>query len=686
MDCAVKFEKEVAAIPGVTRAELNFGASKITVEGIYDPAAISRIGSRHSITALTGDQQGTVNVPVWKKHNKMLTCCLSGVAVLTGWILMTAGASHDVVVTMYLIAMITGGFALAKKGFFSICRADFDINVLMTIAVVGAVLIGQWSEGAVVAFLFSVSESLESYTMDKARRSIKELMNIAPREATVRRKCGQTLLPVDQILVGDILIIKPGEKIAMDGKIINGSTSVNQAAITGESLPVEKETGNEVFAGTINEEGAIEVVVTKLVNDTTIARIIHMVEDAQAQKAPSQKFIDRFAAVYTPVVIALAATVMLVPPMAFGLPWGPWIYRGLTLLVVSCPCALVISTPVALVTAIGNAARNGVLIKGGVYLEEAGKLSVMAFDKTGTLTLGKPVVTDVIPLGITAENQVLSLAAGIELFSEHPLAKAIVKKAEDEKVSPTEVENFSALKGKGATAILGERQYFIGSPRLFAELKADTAETAKIVAGLQLEGKTAMMLGTAAEVLGIIAVADKVRDSSKTALTGLKQAGLQKAVMLTGDNQSTANAIAAELQLDDVYAELLPEHKVEAVKNLLAKYGKAAMVGDGINDAPALASATVGIAMGVAGTDTALETADVALMADDLTKLPFLLHLSRAALKIIRQNVYFAIIIKLLAILIMFPGWLTLWMAIMADMGASVLVTLNGIRLMRIKP
>jgi Cd2+/Zn2+-exporting ATPase len=683
MDCAARFERDVAAIPGVTRAELNFGASRLTVEGRFDPEAVSREGARHDIIARP-EGETPVEQTFWQRNKRLLITGLSGAALLAGWIAKFAGTPGPVSIAFFLAAMVIGGAATALRAWFSLQKLRFDMNVLMTVAVIGAAAIGEWSEGAVVAFLYSVSNTLESYTMEKARQSIRELMNITPSEALVRRNGKEILLPVDEIRVGDIMIVKPGEKIAMDGKVIKGNSAVNQAAITGESIPVEKGVGDEVFAGTLNQEGAIEVEVTKLVNDTTIAKIIHMVEEAQTQRAPSQAFVDRFAAVYTPIVLALAAGIVLVPPLAFGQSWGPWIYRGLALLVVSCPCALVVSTPVALVAAIGNAARNGVLIKGGIHLEEAGALAVVAFDKTGTLTVGKPVVTDVIPTGEQDMNRLLALAASIELLSEHPLARAVVAKAGEMKLELSRVENFQAIAGKGARAEVAGRVYYMGSSRLFEEIGAPVSRIKPLLERLQEQGKTAMILGTETEILGVVAVADKVRETSKNAVRELKRTGV-RTVLLTGDNAATAKAIAGQLGIDEFEADLLPENKVDAVKKLIEKYGKVAMVGDGINDAPALALATVGIAMGGAGTDVALETADIALMADDLSRLPFCIRLSKAAVRVIKQNVAFALIVKLSAVLLVFPGWLTLWLAILADMGASVLVTLNGIRLLRFK-
>lgn len=610
----------------------------------------------------------------------------AAVALLSGYITERAGGSSAIFIPLYVVSMAVGGWGNFHKAFYSLPRLDFNMSVLMSMAVIGAMAIGQWEEGAVVAFLYSVSEMLEAWTMERARQSIRQLMDIAPKVARILRPTGEVDVPVEEIQAGDVMIIRPGEKIAMDGRIIKGESAINQAAITGESVPVEKGPGDEVFAGTLNTHGSLEVEVTKLVQDTTIAKIIHLVEEAQAKRAPSQAFVERFAAIYTPIVLVLAAGIALVPPLLLGYDWGPWIYRGLALLVVSCPCALVVSTPVAIVSAIGNAARNGVLIKGGIYLEEAGSLTAIAFDKTGTLTKGEPAVTDVIPLGPRSEQELLQIAAALEVRSEHPLALAIVRAAEARDLLWTPTEDFSAITGRGAQGTVNGQTVYIGSLRLFEELGISTNPVAGQVRRLQEEGKTAMVVGTMEEFLGIIAVADEVRETSKVALAALKRAGIRHTIMLTGDNEATARAMAARVGVDEYRAELMPQDKVKAVQTLQHQYGKVAMVGDGINDAPALATATVGIAMGGAGTDTALETADIALMADDLTKLPFTISLSRAALRIIRQNITFSLVIKVIAVLAVFPGWLTLWLAILGDMGASVLVTLNGIRLLRIKP
>lgn len=574
-------------------------------------------------------------------------------------------------------------------GLKNLIRLQFDMKTLMTIAVIGAAFIGEWGEGATVVILFAISEALETYSMDKARQSIRSLMDIAPKEALIRRGNQEMMVEVDDIQLGDIMIVKPGQKIAMDGIVVKGVSSVNQAAITGESVPVAKTAEDEVFAGTLNEEGLLEVKVTKHVDDTTIAKIIHLVEEAQAERAPSQAFVDKFAKYYTPLIMLIALGVAVVPPLFFGADWDTWIYQGLAALVVGCPCALVISTPVAIVTAIGNAAKNGVLIKGGIHLEEMGAIKAIAFDKTGTLTKGIPMVTDYLPQSHANSNELLSIAAALEKGSQHPLASAIMKKAEDENAAYQDIsiEEFSSITGKGIKGIFQNQMYYVGSPNLFEELLSNgiPSELKATIARLQKQGKTVMAAGTSKEVLGLIAVADVLRENSKNVIGNLHSMGIQKTIMLTGDNEGTANAIGEQVGVSDIKAELLPQDKLRYIKDLRKKYDRVAMVGDGVNDAPALAASTVGIAMGGAGTDTALETADIALMADDLGKLPFTVKLSRKALSIIKQNITFSLGIKLVALLLVIPGWLTLWIAIFADMGATLIVTLNGLRLLRIK-
>jgi len=671
-------------------ASVNFGASKITVVGNTTIEKLEEAGAFENLKIYPekGEMKPQKKEPFWKEYSTVLASLLF---VVLGYVSQSINGEESLpTIAAFLAAILIGGFSLFKTGLKNLFRLEFDMRTLMTIAIIGAGFIGEWTEGAVVVILFAISEALEKYSMDKARASIRSLMDIAPKEALIRRNGQELLIKVDDIQIGDIMIVKPGQKIAMDGIVVKGYSSVNQAAITGESVPLEKSVDDDVFAGTLNTEGLLEVKVTKRVDDTTIAKIIHLVEEAQAERAPSQAFVDKFAKYYTPAIIVIAALVAIIPPLLFQADWSEWIYQGLAVLVVGCPCALVISTPVAIVTAIGNAARNGVLIKGGVYLEEAGALNAIAFDKTGTLTKGVPAVTDYVMLdNEQKENELLSIIAALEYNSQHPLASAIIKKAEEKEISFKDlvVEDFSSITGKGIKGTINGLTYFIGNPKLFEELlnQSISSDISKKINELQLQGKTVMVVGTTDSISALIAVADEVRESSRSTIARLHELGIKKTIMLTGDNKGTGNAIGELVGVSDIEAELLPQDKLAFIKKLRDEHGKVAMVGDGVNDAPALASATVGIAMGGAGTDTALETADIALMGDDLKKLPFTIKLSRKALTIIKQNITFSLAIKLIALLLVIPGWLTLWIAIFADMGATLIVTLNGLRLLRVK-
>nr|WP_276517592.1 heavy metal translocating P-type ATPase [Psychrobacillus psychrodurans] len=699
-NCAGKFERNVKEIPGVQDAKVNFGASKISVTGEASIEELEKAGAFENLKvslntpsyASTPSEKGKEptekKVPFYKKHSTLLYATLF---IVFGYLSQFVNGEENLITSLLFVASIViGGFSLFKVGFQNLTRFDFDMKTLMTVAVIGAAIIGEWAEASVVVILFAISEALERFSMEKARQSIRSLMDIAPKEALVRRNGQEIMIHVEDIVIGDIMIVKPGQKIAMDGTVVSGYSAVNQAAITGESVPVAKAIEDEVFAGTLNEEGLLEVRITKLVEDTTISKIIHLVEEAQGERAPAQAFIDKFAKYYTPIIIVIAALVAILPPLFFNAGWETWIYQGLSVLVVGCPCALVISTPISIVSAIGNAAKKGVLIKGGIYLEEMGGLKAIAFDKTGTLTKGIPVVTDFIVLNNqTNKKELLSIITALEYRSQHPLASAIMKKAEEENVSYSNVtvENFSSITGKGIKGSVNGSTYFIGSPKLFKEFTTSNFEESleKDVTILQNQGKTAMVIGTESEILGVIAVADEVRESSKEIMRKLHQLGIKKTIMLTGDNKGTANAIGNHVGVSEIQAELMPQDKLDFIKQLRSEYGKVAMVGDGVNDAPALAASTVGIAMGGAGTDTALETADVALMGDDLRKLPFTIKLSRKALNIIKANIIFAIGIKVIALLLVIPGWLTLWIAIASDMGATLVVALNSLRLMRVK-
>lgn len=679
-NCAMKFENNIKSLANVEEAIVNFGASKVAVIGDVTVEDIEKAGAFDGIKVAPLKQRKQETTPFFKRKENVVTAISFLFLVIGIVVSFMYEETHPLAIGLFVIAIVVGGYDMFKSGLLNLSRFYFDMKTLMTIAIIGAAIIGEWREGAVVVFLFAVSEALEAYSMNKARQSISQLIDIAPPSATIRRDGQLVEVDTEFIQINDVLIVKPGQKIAMDGIVLNGASSVNQASITGEAVPVYKATGDEVFAGTLNEEGSLEVKVTKRVEDTTIAKIIHLVEEAQAEKAPSQKFVDKFAKYYTPVIIAIAFLVAIVPPL-FGGDWQTWIYQGLAVLVVGCPCALVVSTPVAIVTAIGNAAKQGVLIKGGIHLEEIGRIRAIAFDKTGTLTKGYPEVTVV-----ESENphDLLQKVMSIETYSGHPLAQAIVKYGSEKHIHALEVGNFQSITGKGAEGIVHGKKWSVGSVAWILSVSTVPSEVIARTEQLQSEGNTVMLAVEDGQYKGFIAVADPIRTTSKKVLQDLKSAGIKHTVMLTGDDKRTANAIAAKLGMTDVEAGLMPEQKLTAIKALKEKYRAVAMVGDGVNDAPALAAASVGIAMGGAGTDAALETADIALMADDLEKLPYTIRLSRKALHIIKENIMFALGLKIIALLLIIPGWLTLWIAIFADMGATLLVVLNSLRLLKV--
>lgn len=684
-NCAAKFEQNVKSLPGVKEAKVNFGAAKLTVWGEATIDELEQAGAFERLKIREERERTVQREPFWKrKENRNV---FASVALLLFGVAADAADKGMLAIAMYLAAIVIGGYSLFWTGLRNLARWQFDMKTLMTIAILGAAAIGEWQEGAVVVILFAISEALESYSMDRARRSIASLMEMAPAAATIRRGAEEVTVPVEDVRVGDVMIVKPGGKIALDGIVISGASTVNEAAITGESLPVEKTVGDAVFAGTLNGEGFLEVEVTKRADETTLAKMIDLVEEAQAERAPMQAFVDRFAHYYTPFVIVTALLIALVPPLVMGGEWLDWIYRGLAVLVIGCPCALVISTPVAIVTAIGNAARRGVLIKGGVYLEQIGRLRAVALDKTGTLTEGKPAVTNVVVYEGTRE-QLLAIAAAIEKRSQHPLASAIIRKAEEEGAPflDASVDAFQSLTGKGVKDAVGNETYYIGSPALFTSLIGKLPDEAeKQISAFRDEGKTVMAVGTTDRLLGLIAAADQLRPSAPETVAALRRLGVAEVVMVTGDHEQTAQAIGRQAGVSDIRAGLLPEQKLSAIRELKQRCGITAMVGDGVNDAPALAAADIGVAMGGAGTDAALETADVVLMADDLRQLPYTVHLGRRTLAVIRQNIAVALGLKVLALVAAVPGWLTLWLAVFADMGATLLVTFNSMRLLRVK-
>ncbi|HFS8233785.1 TPA: heavy metal translocating P-type ATPase [Enterobacter hormaechei] len=590
--------------------------------------------------------------------------------------------NHWSVVVLALVAVFTGGLSTYKKGWIALKNRNLNMNALMSIAVTGAMLIGHWPEAAMVMVLFALAEVIEAKSLDRARNAIRGLLDLTPEQATVQQADGTWReVGAKQITIGARVRVKPGERIALDGEVLEGRSAVNQAPITGESLPVEKSPGDSVFAGTINESGSFEYRVTALANNSTLARIIHAVEAAQGSSAPTQRFVDQFARWYTPVVFGVAIAVALLPPLFMGAAWLDWIYRALVLLVVACPCALVISTPVSIVSGLAAAARHGILIKGGVYLEEGRKLRWLALDKTGTITHGKPAQTDFVTWGNALASDSRSIAASLAARSDHPVSKAVAQAAQTDGVALLDVAEFNALPGRGVQGQINGATYHLGNHRMLEELGQCTPELEQRIAALETAGKTVVMLVGAKGVHGLFAVADTIKDSSKRAIAELHALGINT-VMLTGDNPHTAQAIAAQAGIDRAQGKQLPDDKLREVEQL-SRNGKVGMVGDGINDAPALARADIGFAMGAAGTDTAIETADVALMDDDLRKIPTFVRLSRATAQVLMQNIVLALGIKAVFLVLTFTGHATMWMAVFADMGASLLVVGNGLRLLR---
>ena len=590
--------------------------------------------------------------------------------------------NHWSVVILALVAVLTGGLSTYKKGWIALKNRNLNMNALMSIAVTGAMFIGHWPEAAMVMVLFALAEVIEAKSLDRARNAIRGLLDLTPEQATVQQPDGTWReVSAKQIAIGSRVRVKPGERIALDGEVLDGRSTVNQAPITGESLPVEKSPGDPVFAGTINESGSFEYRVTALANNSTLARIIHAVEAAQGSRAPTQRFVDQFARWYTPVVFGVAIAVALLPPLFMGAAWLDWIYRALVLLVVACPCALVISTPVSIVSGLAAAARHGILIKGGVYLEEGRKLRWLALDKTGTITHGKPAQTDFVTWGNALASDSRSIAASLAARSDHPVSKAVAQAAQTDGVALLDVAEFNALPGRGVQGQINGATYHLGNHRMLEELGQCTPELEQRIAALETAGKTVVMLVGAKAVHALFAVADTIKDSSRTAIAELHALGINT-MMLTGDNPHTAQAIAAQAGIDRAQGNLLPDDKLREVEQL-ARSGKVGMVGDGINDAPALARADIGFAMGAAGTDTAIETADVALMDDNLRKIPTFVRLSRATAQVLMQNIVLALGIKAVFLVLTFTGQATMWMAVFADMGASLLVVGNGLRLLR---
>lgn len=689
--CAQSIEAALRKIESVQDVSVNVltGTVRVSFSGELKPSAVSGAIRKAGYSVPISAQTRKYEEPAfWDRRGRAIVTAVSGAALLLGLALGYAGFSTLVAQLILMIGTVAGAWYVAPRGFRAARNGSLDMNVLMTIAASGAWIIGDHAEAAATMFLFAVAELLEGYSMDRARNAIKALMELSPLEARVLRDGREVIVAVEQVAVGESVVVRPGEKLPVDGTVIEGRSSVDQAPITGESMPVDKEPGSEVFAGSLNAQGALTIRSGKPADGSTLARIAHAVEEAQRSKASSQRFVDRFARIYTPAVVAVALLMAVAPPLlGFG-EWGIWIYRALTMLVVACPCALVISTPVSIVSGLAGAARAGILIKGGAHLEQLNALRVMAFDKTGTLTEGRPSVTDVITLSDLRAGEVMLRAVAVERHSEHPLAEAMLIHGAERGLVASSSTEFEALIGRGATAVVGTSTIYVGNARLASELGALTERMLDLISRFEHQGKTAVIvlerIGEGpAQAIGVIAMADRPRVGAREALVALRVLGIERILMLTGDNAGTANAIGREIGLDEIRAELLPEDKVRIVREIGSAGGRLGFVGDGVNDAPALAAATVGIAMGAAGTDVALETADVALMGDDLMSLARAVRISRKTVAIVKQNIALAVSIKAVFLVLAISGVATLWMAVAADMGASLIVIANGLRARR---
>ncbi|MQR97409.1 heavy metal translocating P-type ATPase [Fictibacillus phosphorivorans] len=660
--CALKLEEQIQQLPGGERAKVQFNSSKIVLDEQMDMDSVRSILSTENVRL---ESDGEPTGPNWLMIGLYVSVASFIAALVTEHMLNSTYVS----IAFYAVATISSGYSTFLKGLRNLTKLKFDINTLMTVALVGAVAIGEWKEAALVAILFGINELLESYGMEKARRSIESLLKVAPKEALLLRDGKTEVISIEELAIDDVVLVKTGQKIPSDGVVVYGKSSVNEAAITGESLPVEKEFGEPVFGGSINNEGVLHVKITKTYNQSALSKILALVQEAQESKTPTELFINRFANYYTPIIMIVSALVMLVPPLFFNGQWGEWFYQGLAVLIVGCPCALILSSPIAILSGITVNARNGILIKGGAYLEQLGKIDVIAFDKTGTLTLGEPhVVADQ-----AFHPDFYKVAYAIEKSSSHPLAKAVVAKCREMETEEIEADEITTVSGQGITAVVDQKVFRLGNEKIIG--KTHTSEDVKgVIDRFKEEGNTIVLVASETEILGVFAIADEIRKESHHIISMLHKKGIKETVMLTGDHPTVAEKVAKMTGVSSFFGGLLPEDKVNQVKSL-KKHGKVAMIGDGINDAPALATADLGIAMGK-GTDSAIETADIVLMQDHLGKLPDAVQVSRNVNRIIKWNIGLSLGLKLLALLLTIPGWLTLWIAILSDMGATILVTL----------
>lgn len=687
LDCeseAAAIQRGLKNLPGLLDCKVYAKSAKVVL--IYDAEVSSSEALQKKLEALGFPvQKGRSQATQAPWHNsKVLTSAASGLFLLIGYLLGLNHGPATAVLACYLISLVSGAYFFGREGLEELVfEKKVGIEVLMLVAALAAAGMGQLQESAMLAFLYSMSEAAEGYTEEKTRSAVKALMDLTPKTALVRRDGREQEVPVEEIEVGEIFIVKPGQSIATDGEVVLGSSTVNQAPVTGESVPVDKNPGAAVFAGSINGEGALDVRASKGFADNTIARIIHMVEEAQEQKGQNQRFIERFGARYSPAILLIGILLALVPPLVFQQTWLVWLSRATVFVVAAAPCALAISIPMTLVATLGTGARQGVLIKGGLYVEKLAGIRVVALDKTGTITSGRPEVIDVQLVGGEL-NSMLSVAAGIEHRSQHPLAMAVAEYAKQQNLTPAEIENFQSLTGAGASATWQGVIVYIGSPGLFSkQLQLDLDPLSEQINSWQSQGKTVVLIGEAAKVWGLLAIRDQIRPNAKKAIESLHRQGIEKVVMLSGDNERTAQVIAREVGIDEVYADLKPEDKVTLVKELTRRNGQVAMVGDGVNDAPALAQASVGVAMGAAGTDVALETADVALMADDLEKLVYALQLAKRCQTTVKQNQAISTVVIAALVVGAVGGFFNLPMAVLGHELSEFIVIASGLRMLK---
>jgi len=686
-DAYLSIENELRKVPGVLSASVNTAAQVLRLEWEktqLNKQAVERLLVEKKL--LVPPAKDVASKPFWSRNKELFLSLGGGLFLLLGFLLENFESQRYITITFYLLAYILGAFDLVQHAVRDIKKGHFDFNIdlLMLLAAVGAALLGQWAEGGLLLFLFSMAHALEHYALDKARSAIKALGELVPQKARLRRDGRDEEVPIEDVKANDVVIVLPAERISVDGVVQSGVSAVDQAPITGESVPVEKKAGDQVFAGTVNGNGALEIVTTKASGDRTLDRIIKLVEEAQTQKAPTEVFTEKFERIFVPMVLIVAVLVVVVPPVIGLMSLSESFYRAMALLVGASPCALALGTPSAVLAGIAQAARNGVLIKGGAYLENLGSLRAFAFDKTGTLTIGQPVITEIVPMNGASEAEVLRIAGAVENRSQHPLAKAVVKKAEQMNIKLPDVGEVQSLTAKGVRSVVEGKIVELGSLRLWESEKVTIPDSVRqAVLALQDKGRSVIVIKHGDIWLGVLGVRDTPRDSAKAVLGELRNLGMKPLIMLTGDNKGIGNAVGKEVGVDEVRANLLPEDKVTLLKELLETYGQVAMVGDGVNDAPALAHATVGISMGGAGTAVALETADVALMGDDLSKLPFAVGLSRAAQRIIRQNLYISLFVIGLLVLSTVSGLLGIGIAVIIHEGSTMVVVANSLRLLR---